>query len=268
MATYRASSGINEPVGCSDTVREARILPYLTQLTATAVFFLICAVSSPVSWLVHKTAGDRIPARTGQKLLRCLFRFYTWWMKITGVLRIEISGLEAFREARGTIFVSNHPALLDAFFLMAALPPAACVMRADLLRNPLMCGNALLGGYVTNDSGPAFVRQGIEKLRSGGNLLIFPEGTRTVAPFVNRFKNGFAMVAAHAGAPVQAVVIEYHGSHLTKGVSLFAPASLPLQFRIRAGQSFRAEPGESAAGFSRRIESWFIAELQNQFSGS
>lgn len=262
MATLRASSRMNEAAGSRNRSGGIRIVSYAGQMVATAVFFALGFLASSLCWVLHKTVGKHIPPIAGQKLLKWLFRFFTWWMRTTGMLRIETKGLEKLLNTRGTIIVSNHPALLDAIFLLSSLPPTACVMRANLLRNPVLCGCALLAGYVTNDSGPGFVRQGIEKIRSGGNLLIFPEGTRTVTRPLNRFKNGFAMVAARTGAPVQTVVIEYRGLHLTKGVSLFSQAAVPLHFVLRAGEEFRLQPGEPVYAFSGRIESWFHRELE------
>ena len=176
MATLRASSGVNEAGGCPGHSWSFRPLAYFGQIAATVLFFLIGIVVSPVCWILHRIAGPRIPARLGQNLLKKLFQFFTWWMQRTGTLRIGVHGLGALGGLRGTLIVSNHPALLDAIFLMAHLPPTACVMRANLLRNPVLCGSALLSDYVTNDSGPALVRQGIKKIRAGGNLLVFPEG--------------------------------------------------------------------------------------------
>lgn len=268
MASLRANTATPETVGCHDRRPPLRLIPYIGQLTATALFFAIGAAVSPVCWLLHKTAGNHIPASAGQYLLQLLFRFFTRWMCLTGMLRLDVRGLEKIRSLRGTVIVSNHPALLDAIFLAAHLPPTACVMRASLLRNPVLCGCALLAGYVTNDSGPGFVRQGIEKIRGGGNLLVFPEGTRTLTPPLNRFKNGFAMVATRTGAAVQTIVIEYHGSHLTKGVSLFSPAAVPLHFVIRAGETFHPQPGEPPHHFSGRIESWFHRELKKTAAAS
>jgi 1-acyl-sn-glycerol-3-phosphate acyltransferase len=240
--------------------RRFALYAYCAQVAAAAMFFLIAGVSSLPLWLAWKLTG--ISARDGQRVLRVLFRIHIWWMRATGMLRLEVRGFEALRDMRGTIIVSNHPALLDVEFLVGNLPPTACVMRADLLRNPFLGGCALAAGYVTNDSGPGFVRQGIEKVRSGENLLVFPEGTRTLTRPVNRFKNGFALVAARAGAPVRTVVIEYSGRHLTKGVSLFTPTEVPLRFTIRAGELFHANAGESAPEFSRRIEAWFRGQLE------
>ncbi len=261
MATLGASGGVNESDGCLAGSRVFYPLAYFGQIVATVLFFLIGILVSPVCWVLHRVAGSRIPPRQGQMLLKKLFRFFTWWMRVTGMLRIEVRGLDALGGMRGTVIVSNHPALLDAVFLLAHLPPTACVMRANLLRNPVLCGSALLADYVTNDSGPAFVRQGIKKIQSGGNLLVFPEGARTVTPPLNPFRNGFAVVAARTSAAVQTIVIEYRGAHLKKGVPLFSPAVLPLCFEIRAGELFRPGPDESADGFSRRIESWFRDQL-------
>lgn len=266
MATLRASPRTNDSAGCNGRNENFRPGSYIRQMLATLLFFMLGILGSPVFWLLHTLAGRRIPARTGQKMVRGLFRIYISGMKALGMLRLELHGLDALQDLRGTVIVSNHPALLDAVFLLGHLPPAACVMRADLLRNPAMCGSALLAGYVTNDSGPAFVRQGIDKIRSGGNLLIFPEGTRTINPPVNRFKHGFAMVATRSQAAVQTVLIEYRGTHLSKGVSLLTPAAAPLHFILRAGERFVPLAGEAPPEFSRRIESWFREELAGSAS--
>ena len=240
---------------------------YIRQMASTGMFFLLGIVFSPVCWLLWKVAGSRIPASAGQKFNRWLFSLYLRWMRFTGTLSLDARGMESLAEMRGTIIVSNHPALLDVLLLSSLLPPTACVMRASLLRNPAMSGCALLAGYVTNDSGPALVRQGMEKIRSGQNLLIFPEGTRTISGAVNTFKEGFALIALRTGAPVQTILIEHPGRHLTKGVSLFSGAELPLRFSVRPGERFLPEPGESARGFSLRIERWFHGRLENSTRG-
>ena len=236
-------------------------------MASTGLFFFLGIVSSPACWILWKIAGNRIPATVGQKFNRWLFSIYLRWMRATGTLRLDALGMDALSKISGTIIVSNHPALLDVLLLSSLLPPVACVMRASLLRNPAMSGCALLAGYVTNDSGPALVRQGIEKIRSGQNLLIFPEGTRTISGPVNPFKEGFALIACRTGAPVQTILIEHPGRHLTKGVSLFSSAELPLRFTVRLGDRFFPEPGESAREFSLRLEMWFQSRLENSEKG-
>lgn len=236
---------------------------YLRQMIGTASFFIIGAFFSPIFWVIWKFSGGRISTRTGQLMVRRVFRFFLWCLRMLRVMRVEVVGIEKLRDLEGTIIVSNHPAILDAVFLLAILPPAACVMRTNLLRNPAMGGSALIAGYVTNDSGPALIRQGIEKIQQGENLLIFPEGTRTLDEPVNPFRGGFAMVAVRARAPVQTILIERRGPHFSKGVSLLSPGPLPFHFTIHCGKLFMPESGESAQQFCRRIETWFRGQLKN-----
>lgn len=238
------------------------LLAYLRQLIAIAMFFLIGIIISPMCWAIWKFFGRQVTAVTGQKFIRQLFCFYVWWLKVTGVLQLKTVNMEKMDGLQGTVIVSNHPALLDAIFLISQLPPTACVMRANLIRNPALRGSALLAGYVTNDSGPSLVRQGMKKVRRGGNLLVFPEGTRTISQTLNRFKPGFGLVAVHTGASVQTILIDYQGTYLRKGVSLFKPAALPLRFTIRCGERLTPHMGESAREFSDRVEKWYRGQLQ------
>ncbi|MFZ4597303.1 MAG: lysophospholipid acyltransferase family protein [Terrimicrobiaceae bacterium] len=244
-----------------------RVGDYFRQIVATGLFFLGGLMVSPICWMLRRVAGRWISYADGQWILHHLFRWYVAWLRFSRCLVLEIEGEETLRKLRGTVIAANHPGLLDAFFLVALQPRTACVMRANLLRNPVLSGCALLAGYVTNDSGSTLVRQGIEKIREGGNLLIFPEGTRTRHHAVNSFKSGFALVAVKAGAPVQTVIIEREGHHLTKGSGLFLPASLPLRFKIRPGRQFVPEPGESARALTARLESWFRSQIINTGDG-
>jgi len=271
MPSMRAESRFVQPAGFSGTAdvarREVSATAYARQMAATGMFFLLGITASPVCWLLWKASGGRIPATAGQKFNRWLYRVFLQWMRLTGTLRLETDGLESLGNLKGTLIVSNHPALLDVLLLTSLLPPTACVMRAGLLKNPALSGCARLAGYVTNDSGPALVRQGIEKIRAGQNLLVFPEGTRTVSRAVNPFKEGFALIALRTGAPVQTLLIEHPGRHLTKGVSLFSTAELPLHFTVRRGETFVPEPGESARDFSLRLESYYSDRLENSGRG-
>ena len=108
-------------------------------------------------------------------------------------------------------------------------------MRASLIESPFLGGAARLAGFVPNDKGPALIRHGIDKIRAGENLLIFPEGTRTVAQAINSFKHGFALIAKKTDAPIQTVFIEREGRYLSKGIGLLSFARPPFRFRLHLG---------------------------------
>jgi len=236
---------------------------YLRQMLALGAFFGIGLAVSPPCALLARWFRSRIAPERGQRLIQGLFGF---WLKASirlGVFEIAFPEADRLRALRGAILSPNHPSLLDAVILLATVPRTVCIMRAGLINSPFLGGAARLAGYVTNDRGPALIRQGLEKIAAGENLLIFPEGTRTRTGAVNPFKNGFALIAAKSGAPIQTIFIERESPYLGKGVSLFAPHRLPFRYRIHLGPVVTAGSGESALQLAERLETEFCARLEN-----
>lgn len=236
---------------------------YLLQLLALGMFFGVGLVLTLRYEIWNRLLGRSSTPAAERRRLRSMFHFFTGWLERRGGFRFEFIGMEELRDLRGTIVAANHPGLMDVVALISRLPEVSCIMRAGLMRNPSFHGMANLAGFITNDSGPAFLRGGQKKLRAGENLLIFPEGTRTrEGVAVNPFKKGFALLAARTGAPVQTVIIRLHGSFLRKGISLLRPAArLPIPVEVRAGARFVCGKDESAADFARRLERYFQENL-------
>ncbi len=200
------------------------IWDYVRQVTAIFLFIVTGLVVCPACILLRKAAGKSLRPASGQHLIHWLFRN---WLKVStalGAFDIQIDDAEKLSNLRGTIIAPNHPSELDAIYLLSFIPNAVCVMRASLMQRSYLGGAARMAGYITNDQGPTLVREGIEKIRAGENLLIFPEGTRTRAQAVNPFKHGFALIATKTGAPIQTVLIEQEGRYLSKEFPLFSPA--------------------------------------------
>jgi 1-acyl-sn-glycerol-3-phosphate acyltransferase len=95
-------------------------------------------------------------------------------------------------------------------------------------------------------------------VRAGGQLLIFPEGTRTTRKPVNRFKGGFALIAKTARVPVQTVFIETNSPFLSKGWPIFRKPEFPLIYRARLGRRFEVD-GEVRA---------FVADMESYYRGA
>ncbi|MEZ5739558.1 MAG: lysophospholipid acyltransferase family protein [Burkholderiaceae bacterium] len=106
-------------------------------------------------------------------------------------------------------------------------------MKASLMSNPLLGVGARLAGYIRNDSPRALVRDAIRDLELGSQLVLFPEGTRTVQAPINRLTGSFATIAARAGAPIQLVVIETDSRFLSKGWPIWRRPRFPLHYRVR-----------------------------------
>ncbi len=236
---------------------------YLRQIISLWSFFGIGLVVSPISALLVTLFGRHIPISTGQGMIRWLFAN---WLKASirlGVFEISIPEIEKLRSLRGTIISPNHPSLLDAVIILSIVPRTVCIMRTGLSSSPFLGGAARLAGFVTNDNGPALIRQGVEKIAAGENLLIFPEGTRTLTEPVNHFKNGFALIAAKSGAPIQPVLIERESPFLGKGYPLMKKTKMPFRYRLHLGEVVHVSHGERAQQTSADLEEYFRERLEN-----
>ena len=236
---------------------------YFRQLLVLGGFFGTGLVVSPLCALAGWIFGRRIAPSDGQNLIRWLFAH---WLRLSiriGVFQVDFPDAQKLKNSRGLIIAPNHPSLVDAVIVLAAVPRVVCIMRAALIRSPCLGGAARLAGYVTNDNGPSLIRESVEKLRQGENLLIFPEGTRTQSGPVKAFKPGFALIAARARAPIQTLLIERDGLYLSKGFPLLGRADLPIRLRIHLGEVFTPAEGESAQELSARLERYFAAHLEN-----
>ncbi len=187
-----------------------------------------------------------------------------WWeavMEGIGVFHVDFPEIEMIRALRGTIIAPSHPSLIDAPHFLARMPRLTCLMKKSVLQNPFMGSSSRLAGYLPNDHGREFIRLGRDALRAGDNLLIFPEGTRTISLPVNPFKKGFALMATLADAPVQTVFIEMSYLYLGKRWKLTRVPVFPVQIKIRLGRRFRAGAGQSAHALGEEIEAYFRATL-------
>ncbi|HSQ73713.1 MAG TPA: lysophospholipid acyltransferase family protein [Rubrivivax sp.] len=177
--------------------------------------------------------------------------------RTTGMMRLQAEVLDSLRDEPGLIIVANHPSMLDAVMLVARLPRSACIMKASLMRNPLLGPGARLARYIRNDSTRGMIRCAVDDLRQGGQLVLFPEGTRTTRPPVNPFHASFTLIARRANAPIQAVFIDTDSPYLGKGWPLWRLPPLPIRFSVRLGP--RYAPAEDYQALRARIEADFAA---------
>jgi len=223
---------------------------------------LLCLGLISVAWnlsalllypLLPRAAGRRV----GRAGIAFGYRLFWTLARATGLLRMDADALRPLADERGLMIVANHPSLLDAVMLAAMLPRSACVMKASLMRNPLLAPGARLARYISNDTPHLMMRQAIDDLRAGGQLIMFPEGTRTTRAPLNPFLGGFALIARRAGAPVQTVFIDTASPYLGKGWPLWRLPPVPIEFAVRLGRRF--EVGTDVAAAVQEIERYMAA---------
>jgi 1-acyl-sn-glycerol-3-phosphate acyltransferase len=226
---------------------------------ALQALLLLLALMSVACNLLALLLYPLLPPAAGRRFGRAMIAraYATFWAaaSASGLLRLQAGVLEALRSEPGLIVVANHPSMLDAMVLAARLPLAACIMKASLMRNPLLGPGARLARYIPNDSAHAMVQRAVRDLRDGGQLLLFPEGTRTTRAPVNPFSASCTLIARRARAPIQAVFIDTDSPYLGKGWPLWRLPPLPICFSVRLGRRF--EPAADHRALLAEIEAHY-----------
>ena len=144
-----------------------------------------------------------------------------WWFARTfcaGVLRMtgcnaSVGGLEHVPVEGGFVLAANHQSHYDGLFLISFIPRLlqAAAKRELYYILPLGLAFWAIGFVPVHRHDPKraadSVSTGVKVLRSGGCMLVFPEGTRTDGVRVHSFKTGAARMAIQGGVPILPVGI-------------------------------------------------------------
>ena len=194
-----------------------------------------------LAMLLYPLLPRPLGVRVGRAMIAHGYRWFWCMARASGMLQLQATVLDGLRDERGLIVVANHPSMLDAVMLVARLPRSFCVMKTSLMHNPLLGPGARLARYVRNDTAFGMVQCAVKELRAGGQLVLFPEGTRTTQAPVNPLLHAsFALIAKRAQAPVQVVYIDTDSPYLGKGWPLWRLPPLPIRFGVRLGPRFAA----------------------------
>ncbi|MDB5847657.1 MAG: glycerol acyltransferase [Rhodoferax sp.] len=195
-------------------------------------------------------------ANIAKWIIHHAFRSLIGLMNLLGVFSYEVRGLERLRHG-GLLILANHPTLLDTVFLMSFVDRADCIVKASLANNLFMGKTVRAAGYVFNDSGADMVQDCIRSLRAGNNMIIFPEGTRTLSPAPMRLKRGAARIALQGGMDITPVRIHCANPFLRRGEPWYSLPVRRTHFEIVVGDTIAvrdfASPADGEAMAARRL---------------
>ena len=173
----------------------------------------------------------------------------------------KVEGREWVRDLeRPVIFAANHSSHADTSLILHALTDRArertvVAAAADYwFKRPLL-GNIVslfLNTFPFSRTGgaQAQLHSSSQLLKSGWNLVLFPEGSRSPDGRIQEFKPGVGHLANETGTPV--VPMHIRGAHrvMPKGQKL----PLPGPVRVRIGKPMAPQPAEGSRQFTARVE--------------
>ena len=206
----------------------------------------------------------------GRELVHWSFKLHVALMCVTGAIGCVVHGREKLARG-GLLILANHPSLIDVVMLMSLVHRPDCIVKAALWRNPFTWGPVSLTGFISNASGPELVEAGIASVRNGNNLIIFPEGTRTVPGQLSVFQRGAANIACRGDLAITPVIITCSETFLTKGqpwykvpphkpiFELTVLDDLPPASQITGSD----EPARQARRLTEHLENYFYTEVEH-----
>ncbi|RZL65137.1 MAG: 1-acyl-sn-glycerol-3-phosphate acyltransferase [Variovorax sp.] len=248
-------------------IRLLMAAPLLVLLYGLLLFLGLMSLGwNVVAMVLHPLLPATAGLRIGRLGISLGYRLFWWLASACRMMRIDAHCLDALREERGLIFVANHPSMLDALLLVAHLPRSACIMKASLMKNVFLGAGARLARYIRNDSARTMVRLAVDDLKQGGQLVIFPEGTRTVTSPLNPFRPGVTLISKLAQAPIQTVFIDTDSPYLAKGWPLWKLPPLPIVFTLRLGERFA--PAQDSNALLAELEQYFRHHMEPRAAGA
>lgn len=169
------------------------------------------------------------------------FRFFMNYMDRVGVVAHEYHGLEKVKDDSGCIVLANHPSLVDAVAVMAVYPKANCIVKDGLWQNPFLRDIVAGTGYINSSQGDDVIRMAGTSLDKGENLVIFPEGTRSVPNQPMKLKRGAAHVALRLNRPIRIVHIQMNPTTLTKSEKWYNIPPQRAKIKVSIGEKILPE---------------------------
>lgn len=222
---------------------------------------LLCLTWALAATLLYPLLPQRLGTALGRHAAMLGFRFYIFSLRLTRRCYFDLRELDQLRDAGPLILAPNHPCLLDAVMVISRLPNVACVMKGKLMDNLFLGAGARLAGYIRNESIQQMVHQACDDFRSGSQLLLFPEGTRTTRAPINSFVGSVGLIARKAKVPIQTIFIETDSPYLGKGWPMLRKPDLPIRYKIRLGKRF--EPQKNVRSLTAELEAYFAQELKS-----
>ena len=172
-----------------------------------ALFVVIYLVLGIPVLLVEMLIGKFSRRAKDYSCLRLVQAAFKLIMFATGV-KLTVIGEENVPKDQAVLYVGNHRSYFDVVMTYARCPGlTGYIAKVEMLRYPLLRDwmKALYCLFLDRDDikqGLKTILQGIEYIKNGISICIFPEGTRNHSDTMMPFKEGSLKMAEKTGCPI------------------------------------------------------------------
>jgi 1-acyl-sn-glycerol-3-phosphate acyltransferase len=154
-------------------------------------------------------------------------------LKMAGA-QITVVGVENIPKDSAVVYVGNHQSNFDIPLMISCVPGTkGFIAKKEILKMPLVRDWMQLMQCVFIDRSNIrqqvkAISEGVQTLKNGQSIVVFPEGTRSPDGRLGEFKPGSLKLATKSGAPIVPVAIINSRGLMPKGRMIITPAEVKI----------------------------------------
>lgn len=172
------------------------------------IFYLILSIPSLIKIRLIK----KHDSKKAEKLSYLKVRSMSTHILVMSKTEVIVSGLENIPDG-SCVFVLNHQAIFDGFLVLSYInKDISLIAKKEIKRIPLISSwfkeiNTIFIDRKNLKESVKAIKKGIEMIKNGYSVVIFPEGTRSLGKQMNKFKKGSFKLALMTKVPIVPVTL-------------------------------------------------------------
>ena len=221
--------------------------------------------------VMQNSLGKKDPAARDKESLKIIQFMFRLILKVCGV-NVTVKGLENIPKDTAVLYVGNHRSYFDILVGYTTVPSlVGFVAKKEMDSYPLLRSwmrnvNCLFLDRKDIKAGLKTILEGIEKVKSGISIWIFPEGTRGQG--VNEFdmlpfKEGSLKIAEKSGCPVIPVAMVNTADIFEKHTPIIKPTNVTVYYgKPIYIKELEPEQKKHAGSYTRDVIAEMLKEIK------
>lgn len=220
--------------------------------------------------IMQNSLGKKDPTARGQESTKIVRFMFGLFLKVAGV-KVTVKGAENIPTDRAVLYVGNHRSYFDILVGYTTTPGlVGFIAKKEMRKFPILNRwmdnvNCLFLDRQDIKAGLKTILEGIEYVKSGISMWIFPEGTRARGKDeldMIQFKEGSLKIAEKSGCPVIPVAMVRTADIFEK----HTPRVIPTEVTVYYGKpiyikELEPEQRKHAGAYTKEVIADMIREI-------
>lgn len=191
------------------------MLTLLYYVSATVISFILYLLSWIAFFICYPFDKRRVVVHRISKLITDT---------VLGIFGRDVIGLEHIDPKQSYVIVINHTSMMDIMSIYPIPLVFKWVSKREVYKIPMvgrllyMHGDIVINRASTKEAMQLVHTRGMEWLKKGASVSIFPEGTRSKDGEIHNFKAGAFILAKEAEVPILPIVLDGTNRMIRKGI--------------------------------------------------